>query len=174
MACISTTLIVGGGIAGLATAISLQRDNIQCDVVEIAASPLGWSLGVSGRAVDILVELGIYEECCSTGRSFEPDNTALAMSDAQGNLLSNGPQQPSWPGSRPTVGVYRPEFLRILYEAAERAGAKIRRQVTATSIDVREDACKVVFTDGTEGSYDLVIGADGISSATRSMLFPDA
>ena len=174
MACISTAVIVGGGIAGLATAISLQKVGIQCDVVELAMSPLGWSLGLSGRAVDTLVELGIYEECCNTGRSFDPNSTALTMSDAQGNVISKGPQRPSWPGSRPTVGVYRPEFLRILYEAAERSGAKIRRQVTATSIDVREDACQVVFTDGTEGSYDLVVGADGISSATRRMLFPNA
>ena len=174
MACISTALIVGGGIAGLATAISLEKVGIQCDVVEIAESALGWSLGLSGRAVDTLVELGIYEESCASGRSFDPTTTALTMSDAQGNVLSKGPQRPTWPGSKSTVAVYRPEFLRILYEAAARAGAKIRRKVTAKSIDVRQDACHAVFTDGTEGSYDLVIGADGISSATRRMLFPEA
>ncbi len=174
MACISTAVIIGGGIAGLATAIALQKIGIQCDVVEISASSLGWSLGLSGRAVDTLVELGIYEECRRTGRSFDPNSTALTMSDAQGNVISKGPQRPTWPGAKPTVGVYRPEFLRILYEAAERAGATIRRPLSAASIDVQEDACHVTFTDGTEGSYDLVIGADGISSATRRMLFPNA
>ena len=43
MACIANALMVGGGIAGLASAIALQKAGVQCDVVEIAPSALGWS-----------------------------------------------------------------------------------------------------------------------------------
>ena len=174
MACVSSALVVGGGIAGLGCAIALQKAGVQCDVVEIAVSALGWSLGLSGRAVDTLIDLGIYEECCATGRSFDPGTTALTMSDAQGKVLSAGPKRPSWPGSKPTVGVYRPEFLRILSDAAQRAGAVIHRPMTVKTLDVRDDAAHVVFADGSEKTYDLVVGADGISSSTRRMLFPEA
>ena len=174
MACISRALIVGGGIAGLASAIALQKVGVRCDVVEIAFSHSGWSLGLSGRAVETLVELGIYDECCETGRSFDPGSTALTMSDATGKVISAGPQRPSWPGSKSTVGVYRPEFLRILNDAAERAGAAIRHGVTTETIETTDESSKVVFTDGTEGAYDLIVGADGISSSTRRLLFPEA
>jgi heterodisulfide reductase subunit A-like polyferredoxin len=36
--CVSTVLIIGGGIAGLSAAIALSRVGVQCNVVEIADS----------------------------------------------------------------------------------------------------------------------------------------
>ncbi len=37
-----------------------------------------------------------------------------------------------------------------------------------------DDKVHVRFSDGSEGSYDLVIGADGVHSQTRAMVFPEA
>ena len=72
------------------------------------------------------------------------------------------------------MGLHRPVILEILANAAERAGVTIRRGVTAESIDPSGDASHILFTDGTEGHYDLIVGADGVSSRTRRTLFPDA
>src|SRR2546430_2536754 len=33
---------------------------------------------------------------------------------------------------------------------------------------------EVEFTDGTNGAYDLVVGADGLRSKVRELVFPDA
>ena len=41
-------------------------------------------------------------------------------------------------------------------------------------MDEADDAVRVTFTDGTVDSYDLVIGADGVHSAMRQLLLPDA
>ncbi len=174
MACISKALIVGGGIAGLAAAIALAKAGVQCDVVEWAATPLGASLALSGRAAEALDELGIYEECYDTGTPFLPDTTAGSMSDAQGRLISPGPERPTWPGAKTAIGVFRPVFLQVLVDAAKRAGVTIKQGITTHSIDLSRDRPSVIFTDGTRGDYDLIIGADGIASRTRGLFFPDA
>ena len=70
--------------------------------------------------------------------------------------------------------MYRPTLLRILADHAVRHGARIDRGVTASAIEDVEGDVMVTFTDGAQRKYDMVIGADGIGSRTRSMLFPDA
>ena len=174
MACVSSAFIVGGGIAGLSAAIALSREGVKCDVVEIADAPLGASLGLSGRAAEALDELGVYDECCATGMPFTNDSTAGSLWSADGRLISSGPERPSWPGAKANVAVYRPVFIPILSAAAERLGATVQKGVTVDKIEEREDATWVKLSNGDERRYDLVIGADGIGSRTRSLVFPEA
>ncbi len=174
MACVATALMVGGGIAGLSAALALGRVGVTCDVVELADFHLGASLGISGRAADALVELGVYDEVYATGTPFEFGSTRASMSDAAGRLISPGPQRPQWPGARTGIGVYRPVFLQILEDAAQRAGATIRKGLTVETIEDEADASLVTFKNGEQRRYDLVVGADGIGSHTRALLFPEA
>ena len=70
MTAVSKGLIVGGGIAGLASAVALQRAGVRCDVAEIGdLRPVGAGIGLGGRAPDALDELGIYDEVAATGSS---------------------------------------------------------------------------------------------------------
>lgn len=172
--CVSTVLIIGGGIAGLSAAVALSRVGVQCKVVEIADTPLGASLGISGRAAEALAELGVYEHCYETGAPFDQHTSAGHMHDATGRLISTGPKRPEWPGAKTAIGVYRPELLRALEMTATSLGVEIERGVTVEAIEERDDASRVTFTDGTQGSFDFVVGADGIGSRTRSMIFPEA
>jgi 2-polyprenyl-6-methoxyphenol hydroxylase-like FAD-dependent oxidoreductase len=173
MACISRALIVGGGVAGMSAAVALAHEGVHCDIVEISGNPDGASLALSGRAAQALDELGVYDRCCETGRPFGNDATAAALHDATGRMISPGPRRPDWPGAKDNVAVYRPAFARILEEAAG-ALSTIRHGVTIESIDEREDAARVTFSDGGTQNYDLVVGADGIGSLTRKLVFPDA
>ncbi|GAC1383444.1 MAG: FAD-dependent oxidoreductase [Herpetosiphon sp.] len=174
MACISTALIVGGGIAGLSAAVALARVGVECDVVELAEAPLGASLAFSGRAPEALVELGVYENVHSTGTPFGPESTATSLRDAAGRLINPGPRRPTWPGAVDAVAVYRPVFIDVMTDAAQRLGVNVRQGVTAKTIADSADAISVAFTDGETRHYDLLIGADGIGSQTRAMLFPNA
>lgn len=55
-----TGLIVGGGIAGLASAIALENVGVHCDVAEIGdLQPVGAGIGRAGRGPNALEELGI-------------------------------------------------------------------------------------------------------------------
>ena len=174
MACISTALIVGGGIAGISAAVALARIGVECDVVELTASPLGASLAFSGRAAEALVELGVYGDVHNTGTPFGPDSTATSIRDTTGRLINPGPRRPTWPGAVDGVAVYRPVFLDVMAHAATRLGVTVRQGVTAQTIEDGEDAISVVFTDGETRRYDLLVGADGIGSRTRATLFPNA
>ena len=166
--------MIGGGIAGFSAAIALARVGVRCDVIEIAHAPLGASLGISGRAAEALDELGVYDQCYATGTPWGRDTTAASLMDAAGNLLSPGPPRPDWPGSKTAMGVYRPTLLKILEEEAERLDVRIRRGLTASAIQNNEEAAVVTLSNGEQSSYDLVVGADGIGSHTRALLFPDA
>lgn len=174
MACISKALIVGGGIAGLSAAISLSRTGVQCDVVEVGSSWGGASIGITGRAADALGELGVYDACFAASTPFPRDSTVASQRDAAGALVSAGPVRPDWPGSKVGMGVYRSALLDTLADAARGEGARIRIGVTARAIEDHACGALVRFSDETEGNYDLVIGADGINSSVRSLVFPDA
>ncbi len=174
MACASNALIIGGGIAGFSAAIALSRVGVKCDLVEISHAPLGASLGISGRAADALDELGVYDECYATATPWTRDTTVASLFDTAGNLLSPGPQRPSWPGAKTALGVYRPVLLTILEEQARTLGVHIEKGVTATAVEDNHDGALVTLSNGEKRKYDLVVGADGISSRTRAMLFPDA
>ncbi|MDI1363257.1 MAG: FAD-dependent monooxygenase [bacterium] len=174
MACISKALIIGGSIAGLTAAIALARRGVKCDVVEIGDSHLGASLTLAGRAAMALVELGVYDQVRATGRPFLPDTTAASQSDSAGNLLSPGPSRPTYEGYVDPIAVYRPAFVDTLETIATDLGVTIRKNMTTKSIEDEGDRVSVVFQDDTTGQYDLVIGADGIRSKTRTAFFPDA
>ncbi|GGF30505.1 FAD-dependent monooxygenase [Subtercola lobariae] len=175
MPVVSNALIIGGGIAGLSAAVALSKSGVHCDVIEKSSDRLGSSLGLSGRVGEALTELGVYDQSYETGRPFAPGDSVVAQMDSAGNVLDPGILPPfAWPGARIPIGVYRPTFLEILAEAAEASGAVVRTGLTATSIDDGSEAAHVTFSDGTEGDYDLIVGADGIGSQTRTELFADA
>lgn len=172
MACVSSAVIVGGGIGGLSAAIALSQVGVRCEVVEQGDGTVGASIGLSGRTTDALVELGIYDAINAAGTVFAHDSQVAAMRDSAGNVLAPTPARPRWPGAKDAVGIFRPTLIRIMTEQAESLGVTIRKGLTFTAIENRSDGVTVDFTDGTRGDYDILIGADGIGSATRDSLFP--
>jgi 2-polyprenyl-6-methoxyphenol hydroxylase-like FAD-dependent oxidoreductase len=52
--------------------------------------------------------------------------------------------------------------------------AQIRYATTITSVDGSAGELGVAFSDGTGGRFDLVVGADGIRSAVRKLIYPHA
>jgi 2-polyprenyl-6-methoxyphenol hydroxylase-like FAD-dependent oxidoreductase len=76
-----------------------------------------------------------------------------------------GPKYP------PMNGITRPRLHRIFQDAFRESGADIRVGLTVASIDQGDDKVAATFTDGTSGEYDLLIGADGIHSLVRSLVF---
>jgi 2-polyprenyl-6-methoxyphenol hydroxylase-like FAD-dependent oxidoreductase len=172
MTVVSKGLIVGGGIAGLASAIALQQAGVQCDVAEIGdLRPVGAGIGLAGRAPNALEELGVHDEVAATG---QPGLGAPAMHDAAGRVLTAPPPPQEIPGALEAIGAYRPALAEVLSKKATSLGARIETGLSIESIDDSGDTAVVKMTSGETRSYDLVIGADGINSRTRSIIFPDA
>src|SRR5208282_4908853 len=51
--------------------------------------------------------------------------------------------------------------------------AQIRHSNTIVNLEQSADGVDVDFSDGTKGTYDLVVGADGINSAVRKLVLPE-
>jgi len=163
-------LVVGGGIGGLSTAIALRKRGVDVDVVEINPKWDVYGVGIiqPANAIRALDVLGLAEHVVEQGFAMKGSR----FHDSQGNLLGQVPALdllgPKYP---PMNGITRPRLHAILQDAVKASGADVRLGVSVD--DVGEDGA-VAFSDGTSGDYDLVVGADGIHSRVRALVFGDA
>ncbi len=164
-----TVLVVGGGAAGSAAAILLAERGVAVELVEIrpVATALGSGITLQGNALRVLAQLGVWDEVAAAGYAFDslglraPDGTLVAeIPDAR----TGGPDLPA------TVGMPRPELARILLGRASALGVKIRFATGVATLDQDADGVDVTFSDGGSGRFDLVVGADGVRSATRALI----
>jgi 2-polyprenyl-6-methoxyphenol hydroxylase-like FAD-dependent oxidoreductase len=166
-------LIIGGGIAGMAAAIALSRRGIQTEIVEINRE---WSvyhagIAVQGNFIRAMAALGIAEQIVKAG--FVCKN--LQLHDPAGRLLAELPGSSQDGSHLPSdLGLMRSALHQVLTGAVRTLGIKPRLGVTFASMAQERNAVRVDFTDGASSRYDLVIGADGVYSKVRSLLFGEA
>ncbi|MBL8630987.1 MAG: FAD-dependent oxidoreductase [Rhodospirillaceae bacterium] len=167
-----SVLIVGGGIGGMSSAIRLREKGITVDIVD--SDPewrvYGAGITITGPTLRAFHTLGILDDVLAKGsgskggsRIFTPSGQSIGEIDEPA-LGSNIP---------PSGGIMRPVLHRILSSRTLALGTKVRLGLTVDALE-ENNGVDVKFSDGSAGHYDLVIGADGIFSRVRSLLFPDA
>jgi 2-polyprenyl-6-methoxyphenol hydroxylase-like FAD-dependent oxidoreductase len=162
-------LIVGGGTAGNSLAIQLSRAGIAVDLVELKPdwNVLGSGITLQGNALRVLKHLGVWDAVHKHGFAFDelgilaPDGTVVHV---QQDIRTGGDDLPA------TLGMQRPQLQRILIDAVRATTTNVRLGVTVKTLVQDPGGVDVTFTDGTSGRYDLVVGTDGISSATRALI----
>jgi 2-polyprenyl-6-methoxyphenol hydroxylase-like FAD-dependent oxidoreductase len=162
-------LIVGGGIAGSALAILLRRGGVTVEIAEINpdVNALGSGITLQGNALRQLRDLGVWEQIDAAGYGFD----VLGLRTPDGHLIAEIPDvRTGGPDLPATLGMNRPALAQILHEAVRSAGATVRFGLTVESLTQAADQVDVTFQDGTTGSYDLVVGADGIRSHVRDLI----
>jgi 2-polyprenyl-6-methoxyphenol hydroxylase-like FAD-dependent oxidoreductase len=172
MAKVERALIVGAGIGGLAAYTALAQAGIEADVIERAPDSTVYGVGICqpANSLRVLKRLGVLEEILDTGWAFED----WLFYDHHENLVCEVPSRLGRGEDVPAeVGLMRPELHRILIEAAERAGARVRYGTTVADLQDEGESVAVQFSDGRAGDYDLVIAFDGIKSEMRQRLFGD-
>jgi 2-polyprenyl-6-methoxyphenol hydroxylase-like FAD-dependent oxidoreductase len=91
-----------------------------------------------------------------------PDGTVLHV---QEDMRTGGQDRPA------TLGMQRSMLQRILSDAVRDCGARVRLDCTVTALAQDASGVDMRFSDGGSSSrYDLVIGADGLHSAVRSLI----
>ncbi len=174
-----TVLIIGGGIAGLTTALSLHQVGVDCRIFESvdAIEPLGVGINTLPHAVRELAELGLRDKLAATA----VPTAELAYYSAHGQRIWAEPRGEAAGYRWPQFSIHRGTLQMILLEAVrERLGS--HAVVTGHQMTGWEETGSGVrarFThrrtgqprDNAEGS--LLIGADGIHSAVRSVLYPN-
>jgi len=171
MPAVNNVLVVGGGLAGTATAIHLAARGVAVDLVEVNpdATALGSGITLQGNALRELRALGVWDQVRDKGYAF--DVTGLRAPDPAGTVVAEIPDAKTGGPDLPAVlGMPRPDLARILVRRAAETGAKIRFGTTFTGLAPDATGVDVTFTDGATARYDLVVGADGVRSPTRRAL----
>jgi 2-polyprenyl-6-methoxyphenol hydroxylase-like FAD-dependent oxidoreductase len=164
-------LVAGAGLAGTAAAIALAAAGVAVDLIDVKPeiTAVGSGITMQGNGLRELRRLGVLDAVLAAGYPFS--SVGMRAPDPAGTLLAEFPDGrtggPDLPG---TVGLPRPALARIMADRAVAAGAKLRVGIAARSLAQDEAGVDVLFSDGSTGRYDVVVGADGIRSATRRMI----
>lgn len=173
MNAIRNALIIGAGIAGSSAAIALAQRGVEVTLVEKQSE---WRFQSSGifvysNGLAALGQLGVLDGILQAG--FAVDDGKNIYLDHWGEPITDvyyprGPQ-----GEPPIVGIKRAEMHRVLAEQLQRLDVSIRLGLTVVSLQTGSAAvrAKARFSDDSHGEYDLVLGADGIRSQVRNMVF---
>ncbi|AVD83748.1 FAD-binding protein [Pseudomonas sp. SWI6] len=169
---VNKVLVVGGGIGGLCAAIALRRKGIAVDLVELKTEWTVYGVGIiqQSNVVREMHRLGLLEAYLDAAYAFED----VAIYTAQGQQLARIPGQrlagPQYPAN---VGISRRALHKVLSETAIELGTEVRLGTSVESFEQDRGGVDVLFTDGSQGRYGLVVGADGLYSKIRELLFGD-
>ncbi len=171
-------IIAGGGIGGLATALTLHQIGVPCIVYESVREmrPLGVGINLRPNAVRELGDLGIGES--------ELDRVGLpakewALVGLNGNDIYSEPRGGLAGYRWPQYAVHRGLFHVLLHnKVVERIGpGAVRLGSRVTGYRKNSDGSVTAQVEHADGSTSqprgaLLIGADGIHSAIRAQMHP--
>lgn len=168
MAAVKKVLIVGGGIGGLSLGIGLRKKGIEAEIVEVQQEYKIYGSGIiqQGNALRALDELGVADEAMRRGSPYGQVKLCTATGFEFGK--AGPPAMGKFPSHN---GISRRTLHEILYGEATRLGVQFRMGTSVVSVENTEDAVEVHFTDATQGSYEMVVAADGIYSKVRELVF---
>jgi 2-polyprenyl-6-methoxyphenol hydroxylase-like FAD-dependent oxidoreductase len=173
MASANKVLIVGGGIGGLSLAIALRRQGFAVDVVEIKKVWTVYGVGIIQQAnvVRAMAQLGIVDRYLSAAYGFN----FVGIYKPNGELIAKLPGERLAGESYPALlGISRLALHEVLTTVAIEKGTRVRLGMTVERLDQQPGGVVAHLTDGSAETYDLVVGADGLFSKVRTMVFPEA
>lgn len=168
-----SALVVGGGVAGMSAALMLHRGGTPVQIVD--ADPhwkmAGAGLTLTAPTLRAFQRLGILEAVKKLGHT----HPGIRVHDVSGRLIQEVRSPALVDADVPGAGgILRPVLHSILSEAVRAAGIDVRLGRTVTQIEENADRMRVRLDDGTVEEHDLLVGADGLFSGTRALLFPEA
>jgi len=163
-------LVIGGGIAGAATSMALQRAGIDATIYEAydtTADGVGGSLTLSPNGRNALRQIDADDAVAAVGL----EAPGMLMQNHKGRVVG---RFDGLPGLPPSLLMRRELLYRALMDEARGRGVPVEFGKRLKSLDDRSDRVVAHFADGSSAEGDIVIGADGIRSTVRSILDPSA
>jgi len=172
-------IIAGAGVGGLTTALCLHEAGHEVAIYESVQSikPLGVGINLLPHSVRILTKLGLDERIAATA----VQTSDLVYANKFGQIFWDEPRGRFAGYKWPQYSVHRGELQMLLLKAVEERMGKsvIQTQHHLQSYVETPDAVRASFVNRESGHVqaevegDLLIGADGINSALRQILYPE-
>jgi 2-polyprenyl-6-methoxyphenol hydroxylase-like FAD-dependent oxidoreductase len=157
--------ILGGGIAGLTTAVALQRTGIRAQIYE--GSPelhaVGAGLGLGPNAIKAFDAIGLKEQLLARGHSLR----SFAILDERGRTITRTVAPNDDAGN---FTIHRADLQELLLE--QLPADTIRTGLRAQEILPDEDGVTIRSTDGSLVRTSYLIAGEGIHSLVRLSLQP--
>jgi salicylate hydroxylase len=171
----SDIVVVGGGIGGLATALSVARRGNRVVVLERSNrfAEFGAGIQLAPNGLHALDRLGLG---AAVRDAAVPIDELRFMDGVTGEHVVSVPVTGEYTRrfGNPYVVVHRGELYRSLLAACRASAAiELRAGSAATGYEQDTTSATVVLATGARVTGDAVIGADGIHSAIRRQLVGD-
>jgi 2-polyprenyl-6-methoxyphenol hydroxylase-like FAD-dependent oxidoreductase len=164
-------LIVGAGISGLTLASFLKtHEGFDVDIVDKAKdwSHLGYTLGIWDVGRRILSKLDLDDEF---DRASHPIHSYFITDKDNKKVIKLEHFEDYY---KKYESVYSDLYRKDLHQMLlTKSGGNIRMGISPESIKEESDKVNVIFSDQSTGIYDLVVGADGLHSKVRELIFPE-
>ncbi|MFI5782936.1 FAD-dependent monooxygenase [Nocardia sp. NPDC051570] len=163
-------LISGASVAGLALAYWLQRAGFHTTVVERAPGLRrgGQAIDIRGTALHVVERMGLLDEI----RAATTDVRGMSFVDSRGVELTRTTESTLTSGLIGTddVEIMRDDLTTLLFDPS-RAETEYVFGDSITSITQDDHGVEVDFEHTGRRRFDLVIGADGLHSGVRRLVF---
>jgi 2-polyprenyl-6-methoxyphenol hydroxylase-like FAD-dependent oxidoreductase len=159
-------IVIGGGIAGPAVSLFLQRGGIEPRVFEAYPRPtaIGGGFQIAPNGMRVLAALGLADEVAANG----VPSSRFVFRNQRGRTIGRIDLSASGPG----VTILRSAFHKILLDETARRGVHVSYGKRLRAIDQSASGVVARFDDGSAESGDLLIASDGVHSRTRAILLP--
>ncbi|WP_191984379.1 FAD-dependent monooxygenase [Amycolatopsis eburnea] len=162
-------LIAGASIAGPALAHWLRRRGAEVTVVERAPGlrPGGQAVDARGVTKDVIRLMGLDDAV----RAARTETAGAYTVDADGNVLETfSAEDDGGDGYISEIEILRGDLSQVLYDDT-RDGVEYRFGDRIAGLVQDADGVDVTFAAGDRRRFDLVVGADGLHSSVRAMVF---
>ena len=169
-AAVDRVLIVGGGFSGMSAAIQLRKLGVEVDLVEIDPGWRSYGAGITvgGAALRAFRTIGVLDEMMRRGgahrRAATSSRSTVTSSRSCRRRAAPDPMCPA------SGGIMRPVLAKILADATRASRHAGSPRCSFEHIAERRIRSRCASPTAAAGTYDLVIGADGLGSATRKAL----
>ncbi len=161
--------IIGAGIGGLTTALTLKQHGVPVRVFEGAPvlKPVGAGIILANNAMQVFRQLGLAKKIAEAGNKI----SQLKITDAQLSSLSVADlavYERKYGVSN--TAIHRGELQRILASALGYEHIELAKRLIKIE---KSGPFHLTFEDGSTASSAVVLGADGIKSVLLKLLFSE-